>query len=477
MKVLLLNPNYMRSYEYVSKRTSMILPPLGLAYLASYLRNDGIEVRIIDLAAIDASDDDATYQISREMPDIVGITAATNTVDEAFNLAEITKEIFPKIPVVIGGPHASILPEDTLRQCASIDISVKGEGERLLLEICRHGNLSDIKGISYRVDGEIVTNPARPPIEDLDSLPFPARDLLPNQKYQTVGVRRYPFATAVSSRGCPYGCNFCAISHIHTRTFRHRSPENFVAEVDQIVAEFGIRELNILDDNFTLIQERATRICELLINRGHDLEWKLGNGIRADRVDRSLLGMMKKAGCYRVAFGIESGNEAILKNINKGETLADIRQAVKWAKQEGLETEGFFILGNDGDTEATMRQTIDFAKDLELDLAQFGVFIPFPGTSYTRKIEEEGRIFPVPWRNYNAFNAPIFEHGELTPELMSRMQKLAYRNFFFRLRYLIRRLNRIRSIWQLKAHISAALGIAKLTSQKRSRPDIAQTGS
>ncbi len=189
--------------------------------------------------------------------------------------------------------------------------------------------------------------------------------------------------------------------------------------------------------------------------------WKLGNGIRADRVNEMLLMKMKKAGCYLVAFGIESGNEDILKRINKGESLQQIVQAIGWAKKYHIKTEGFFILGNLGDNKKTMQDTIDFAKRLDLDIAQFQVFIPIPGSSYEQIIREEGEILAKSWRDYNAFGKPIFRHGDLTPELMEEMQKRAYNEYYFRPRMIIRKVLEVRTPKQFIAYARAALGLLK----------------
>ncbi len=458
-RVLLINPNYRKVYKYVSEEATMIEPPLGLTYIAAVLRQNNIEVKILDAAALNLENAQIERYVGKFQPDVIGITASTNTIVLAYEIAEIVKK--PEIKVVVGGPHTSILPEQTLEECKSIDIAVKGEGEYVILEIAQGKELSEIDGITYRKDNEIIKNKDRVLIENLDELPFPARDLLPLDKYESVGIRRYPFATMITSRGCPYSCNFCVNYTVLGKRFRYRSVKNIMQEIDELVNKYHIREIDIIDDNFTVIPERAEKICDELIKRKYDLIWKLGNGIRADRVNERLLMKMKKSGCYLVAFGIESGNEEILKGINKGESLQQIVQAIRWAKKYGMETEGFFILGNLGDNEKTMQQTIDFAKKLDLDIAQFQVFIPIPGSSYEQIIKKEGKIFAKSWKDYNAFGKPIFQHGKLTPELMEKMQKKAYKEYYFRPRMIMKKVLEVRTPKQFIAYARAALGLVK----------------
>lgn len=458
-RALLINPNYRKVYKYVSEEATMIEPPLGLAYIASLLRERKIEVKILDAAALNLENEEIKIYAENFKPEIIGISASTNTIELAYEIAEIVKN--PNLKVVVGGPHTSILPEQTLKECKAIDIAVRGEGEYALLEITQGKELERIDCIAYRRGNKIIRNKDRDLIENLDDLPFPARDLLPLDKYESVGIRRYPFATMITSRGCPYNCNFCVNYTVLGKKFRYRSVENIMKEIDELVNKYHIKEIDIIDDNFTVIPERVEKICDELIKRRYNLIWKLGNGVRADRVNERLLMKMKKAGCYLIAFGIESGNEEILKKINKGESLKQIIQAINWCKKYKIETEGFFILGNLGDNEKTMQDTIDFAKKLDLDIAQFQIFIPLPGSAYELIIRKEGKIFAKSWRDYNAFGRPIFQHGNLTPELMEKMQKKAYWQYYFRPRMIIKKIMEIRSLKQFVAYSKAALGLLK----------------
>jgi len=473
MKVLLIAPNYLKVYSYVSEEATMILPPLGLVYIASYLRANGIEIQVLDLAALRSNETMERELIKKSKADMVAMAATTNTIMEAYNLAKIAKEELPNAKIAVGGPHPTMEPIRTLKECNEIDYCVISEAEETMLELSRaiseKKTVENILGISYRDEkenGMIKVTPPRPLIQNLDKLPFPARDLLPLKKYWTPGVRRYPFATMMTSRGCPYSCTFCSNFRTQGKQFRFRSPENVVAEIDELVNKYGVKEINIIDDNFTFMPGRVKEICDLLIQKNYDVILKTGNGIRADRVSLPMLQHMKKAGFYLVAFGIESGNPDILKKMRKGETKDHIRRAVKWAHQAGLITEGFFMFGNEGEGEKEMLETIQFAKELDLNIAQFQVYTPVPGSPLYEKIAREGRIFSQKWEDFNAFNEPLFEYGESKFKLMMEMQQRAYREYYFRPRIMVKKLLEVRNLKQFNAFVKAGVAVAKMSVGK-----------
>lgn len=461
-KVLLINPNYLKVYKYLmSSDTTMVEAPIGLAYIAGMLRHHDIDVQILDLAGLQMDDPEAIAEVKRRKPDIVGLGAATNTLLEAFNIAKFVKEVDPSILVVLGGPHTSVYPARTLDECPYVDIVVMQEAEHTFLEISQGKALKDVLGIAYRSKGATKVNKPRPLLNDLDSLPFPARDLLPMHKYWSPGISRPPGTTLLTSRGCPSECTFCVDHEIHGRAWRYRSAENVIAEIDHLVHDFGIREIDIVDDNFTLIQKRAMKICDYLIERKYDLVLKTGNGIRADRLSEPLVKKMAQAGFYLLAFGIESGNDEVLKTILKGESKVEIENAIHLCKKYGIKTEGFFMIGNEGENEKTMQETIDYAIKLDLDIAQFQIFTPLPGSEYAKKIAKEGKMYVNTWADYNAYGKAIFEHGELTKELMERMQKKAYRDYYMRPKMFVRQMKSIKNWKDLKANMGAALAVLK----------------
>src|SRR3989344_3742303 len=439
MKTLLIAPNYLKVYSYVSEEATMILPPLGLAYIAGYLRHKEIPTQILDLAAMRFTDEQEKEAIRQSDAEFVAIAATTNTILEAYALAKKAKEVLPNCKVAVGGPHPTMMPERTLQEFPEIDYCIVSEAEETTLELTQGKKDKDILGISYRdKKGNIKVNMPRPLIQNLDKLPFPARDLLPLEKYWTPGVRRYPFATIMTSRGCPYSCTFCSNFRTQGKQFRYRSPENVLAEIDHLVKDYGIKELNILDDNFTFMPKRVEEICDGLIQRGYDLELKTGNGIRADRVTPELL-----------------------KKMRKGERKEHIVNAVKWAKEAGLMTEGFFMFGNEGEGKQEMLDTIQFAKDLDLNFAQFQVYTPVPGSPYAGKLIKEGKVFSQKWEDFNAFNSPLFEYGGSSFALMMEMQKKAYREYYFRPKMILKKFLELKNFKKFRAYAKTGIAVAK----------------
>jgi len=456
MKVLLIQPNYRSIYAYAEKKEiTPIFPPLGLAYIAAVLKKNKIEVKILEANAHDLNHIQITKCIQEYSPDFVGITSTTSLIEEAHEIAKLCPK---NIKVVIGGVHASSMPEETMKTFERFDYLVRGEGEFTMLELVQKKSISKIKGLSYRKNRKIIHNSDRAVNERLDELPFPARELLPMNKYFSVGAKQKPSDYILSSRGCPYQCIFCADHLVHGRKFRFRSPEDIINEVEEIYKR-GAKDWDFVDDNFTLISERVEKFCEIMIQKGLNkkMSWRCSNGIRADKVTPELLKKMKKAGCYMVSLGIESGNEKILQNMKKSTNLEKIRQAVKWCKEAGIETRGLFMFGNLGENASTMEDTIEFAKSLDLDTATFHITIPFPNTDYWKIINKEGKIYPKSYRDYIAYGNVIFQHGELDEKTLIEMQKKAYREFYFRPRIILGALKNIRDYEKFKIYLNAGL--------------------
>jgi len=440
MKVLLINPKVNLPIEV---RTS---PPLGLAYLGAVSEERGDEVRILDM---EVEETPLNQVLREERPDLVGITANTIQIKAAWRVAqEIKAEMAP--PIVLGGPHPTVLPEESVKR-PEVDVVVRGEGEATWADLCQRlesgALLEEVEGISRRQNGRVVHNPDRPPIADIDSLPFPAHHLFKMERYtnlqptlDTVEGRSFSILT---SRGCPYRCTYC--SQILPRLWRMRSPENVVAEWRWLVKDLGAKEIGVLDDSFNIDRKRVLAICDLLISEGlNDVPWIMINGIRANLVDEELLGRMREAGCIRTAFGVESGNQEILDTvIDKHLTLDQIRAAFKAAKSVGMETIGFFIIGLPGEMEETIEDTIRFACELDPMVANFSMATPFPGTQMREVVLEKGRLLAQDWDDYAFFeNKPTFEMDGLPAEVVERKWKDAYRRFYLRPNRMVRTLLR-----------------------------------
>jgi radical SAM superfamily enzyme YgiQ (UPF0313 family) len=361
-------------------------PPLGLAYLAAYLEREGHQARIFDLG-LDPNTplEQDVEAILSFAPDLIGLTAMTSNYEGALATARALKAA-SAAPIVIGGPHATVLPERVMQETC-FDYLVHGEGEFTLaelvklLETCRFrlsaDDLRRIEGLYFRCNGELAQNPERPLIRDLDALPYPARHLLELKRYGLVTPDGQPMISILSSRGCPYNCSYC-FKGIVGRIYRQRSAENIIAELRQVIAGYGVRNFYFIDDLFAVNERRLRELTQRLIDEKLDIRWQCLD--RVDKVTPELLGLMYRAGCRELHYGIESGNQQVLDAIGKRITLEQVRQAVKWTHDSGILVKGYFMLGLPGDTEETMEQTIQFASELELDEAMFSLTTPFPGT-------------------------------------------------------------------------------------------------
>jgi radical SAM superfamily enzyme YgiQ (UPF0313 family) len=438
MRVLLINP---KTNLPIETRTS---PSLGLAYLGAVSEQQGHTVRIYDG---DVEDSSLEKVLRCFAPDLVGITANTIQIKSAWQDAKLVKSM-ADIPVVLGGPHPTVLPTESAER-PEVDIVARGEGETTWEELCQWritdgewqaaiSGLQSVLGISYQTsDGQVHHNPDRPVIEDPGSLPLPAYHLFKVDRYTnlqpTVDHIEGPSYPILTSRGCPYRCTYC--SQIGPRRWRMRSPENVVAEWRWLVRDLGAAEIGILDDVFNINRQRVLDICDLLIEEDlTHVPWIMINGIRANLADTELLGRMKQAGCIRSAFGVESGNQEILDSvIGKQLTLEQVRAAFKAAKEVGMETIGFFMIGLPGETEETMEDTIRFAIELDPVVANFSMATPFPGTEMSRIVKEKGRLLVRDYDDFAFFEGRAsFEMDAMTAELVERKWKEAYRRFYLR---------------------------------------------
>lgn len=453
MKILFIIPNATSYAMGVHLQAGQ--PHVGVGYLASVLLENGHEVEIVDMR-VNRSRIQLYRKISDFRPDYVGITSLSNQFDIAYDLVDEIKDKFG-VPIVFGGFHVSVMHEKVLQDTKS-DYGVFGEGEYTLLELVNGIDPSKIKGLIWRKDSEIITNPPREFNRDLDSLPFPAFEKFPLKKYLD---KKIPIAT---SRGCPYHCIYCGNKLSMGRNFRPRSPENVVSEMEYWYQK-GYRYIEFNDDCFNFDMQRAERICDLLIENNMDLKWDIRNGIRVDRVSRTLLQKMKAAGCFFVGLGIESANSDTLKRVKKGITLKQAERAVKLCREVGLDIDAFFIVGLPGDNYDSFKKTLSFAQSLDLKRgseARFFNLIPFPGSQLYEWIQKNGRfIYPV--EEYlnsigNLSEEPIFETPDFTKEerakafqeaqefVMSKFLATHFGSFMGKIAFLFWKNKRLRSL-------------------------------
>jgi len=412
MRILFVNPESVNI-------DALPVPPLGILYLASYVRSKGYT----DLKVVD-QEFDSSYPLTEEIEkaDIVAITGTTSQTKNALKVASIAKR-FNKL-VVFGGSHATFVAKDILRN-SEVDIIAIGEGEITfyeILEAVRMGkDFSEISGIVFKKNGETIETSPRPFIRNLDEIPFPAWDLIPFEKYPTRELKRFsgPFTHMMTSRGCNGKCHFCS-SPLLWKYPRFRSAGNVFEEMVQIYERYGIKNIHIHDDAFTLKKSRAMEICKLIICSGIDFKWSCQ--ARPDSVDYKLLKLMKEAGCAQIEFGVESGDEEMLKKVCKGYTKEQIRKAFEEAKRAGLTTYGFLIVGLPGETLRTWLKSIVFAKSLKMDSCIWKILIPFPGTRiFEEKLVEIIKPDYLEWRYKNA----VIKTGNLGPRTLTLMREIA----------------------------------------------------
>ncbi|MGQ9461264.1 MAG: B12-binding domain-containing radical SAM protein [Candidatus Bathyarchaeaceae archaeon] len=426
MKACLVSPPYNSAVKSVVGVSS---PPLGLAYLASVLRRDH-EVKLIDSNILGYRLEDVRRELRSFYPEVVGITSVTPSIPQAYAVAEIAKEVREDCIVVMGGPHVTFLPEQTLKECEYVDVIVKGEGEKTVEELAKaveNGEpLEKVRGITFRKGNQIVDNEPMPLIKNIDEIPFPSRDLLPTDRYQVNGIK---YTAMLTSRGCPFGCSFCSSSHLFGGYWRGRSPENVLEEMRIIYENHKIKNIEFVDDTFTLNQIRAEKICDGIIERGWDITW--GASSRVDTITKKIAEKMKKAGCWILFLGIESGCQRILDAIGKRITIEQVKKAVKVVKDAGIKVLGSFIIGFPEDTVESIRQTMDFAKSLNLDWAEFSILTPYPGTPMFNFAVENNLLLTNDWSKYTAID-PTMKIKDVTEKRLKSFLQKSYISFYLR---------------------------------------------
>jgi len=439
-KILLVNPPFEKIFEKTPlKGIAPAIPPLGLACIGGSLLENGHDVKLFDFNIYGTG---KFKELLRNFaPDVVGITFVTPLIKEARKISAFVKTINKETMVIGGGPHCSSFPESSMKE-ASLDIGVIGEGDYVINEIISGKDLSQINGIAYKKGDEIIINERAPFIKDLDGLPFPAFSLYEKDKYKLPPAiaRENPVTWVETSRGCVFGCTYCNKTSFG-KTFRAKSPERVVEEFVR-VKEMGFREIHIIDDGFTTNMKRAKKICDLLIESGVNIGWSTVVGIRVDRVDDELLVKMRQAGCYRVYYGIESGNQEILNTIKKEITLEQVRTAVASAKKAKLEVAGFFMFGLPGDTVETMRDTIRFAKSLDLDFVKASIAIPLPATEMFNELDAQGLIKTHDWEKFKFYSTPstIYDHQNLSWPTIEKYYSKFYREFYLSPGFIFKRI-------------------------------------
>lgn len=432
--------------------------PLGLGYLAAVLEENGYKVLIIDGWAEGLGVREIGKRLRREKPDIIGVTIMTPKLDVAMEVVNEAKKVLPKSLLLVGGPHPSALPYETIKSNKNINIVAIGEAEDTILEVVRaykeKASFSKIKGIYYRKGKRIFKNELREPIADIDSLPPPSRHLFPLKKYKTHPPygKKNPYANIITSRGCPFRCGYCSKS-VFGHSFRAQSPERVVSEIEFLIDRYGIQEIHFYDDDFTMDMERAEEICDLMIEKRLKIIWSCTT--RVDLVTPKLLAKMRKAGCWLISYGVESGNQKILDRIEKNITIGQVKKAFRWTQKVRIRTLGFFIVGLPGDTWETINQTMDLAKEIKPDFTSWCVLIILPGSGLFNQLQsgelDKRKIKEYLSSGHDLARSP-YAHGvslayedNLTVEELNKAVTMAYKDFYLRPSYIFNTILRIRS--------------------------------
>lgn len=465
MRILLVNPSLIKAdvghYSKVIEKKRGVYPPLGLAYVAAALEEVGHVVKIVDCDA-DLSALDNVGEIACQFnPVAVGIYVMTWTFLQANEIVAKIKKRLPDVKFVMGGPNVTSFPEKSLKY-SEFDYAVYGEGEITVVELARAiekdvgvKDLKKIRGIIFRDGVKIVVNETRPLIEDLDSISFPAWHLLPLGEYFDIFTRHARFATMVTSRGCPFDCAYCDRLNRMGKTWRSRSAENIVDEMEFLVNTYGIREFMFFDDNFIIDAKRVYALCDEILSRGLDVLWEVR--ARVDMVDEPLLKRMREAGCYRIRYGMEVGDDQVLKTLKKDITVEQIRHASKITKEAGIEIFAYFMMGSPGESRQTLQKTLDLAIEIDPDFVAFSKTILIIGSELFDWGVREKQISPDYWEKFllgeEKDPAPGISTEILPQQELDEFVSTATSKFYFRPNYILKRITNIRSPTQFLRQI------------------------
>ena len=438
-----------------------LMPPLGLLCVAGYLleKAPGHDVEILDMPALRMGQEDLARHLAAHPPDLVGVTCLTNLLYDTVRTLRTVKRIHPHVPLVLGGYHTQLYPQESL-EMSEVDAIVLGAGEvafhRLAEGLAETGEIRRAPGVLTRPDevGDVASEIQR--IDDPDALPLPARHLTPYKRYVAATSVAPPTTVVMTSFGCPFRCIFCNTSHI--RKIVARSPARIVDEFSAC-GDLGIREFIVQDENFTVNRPRVMTLCEEIHRRKLDIVWSFKS--RVDLVDRELLRAVRRAGCCSIHFGIESGDEAVLKTIRKDITPDQVRRAFRLCKEEGVETTASFMMGFPDESRAQIERTIAFALEVDPNYVQFSIAIPLPATELYRLALERGLYRKDHWKAFVRNPTPDFKppgwYETHTAEELEELLETAYRRFYLRPRYILRRLRGIHNLGELARDVRIGL--------------------
>jgi radical SAM superfamily enzyme YgiQ (UPF0313 family) len=428
------------------------MPCIGVAYIGTFLSQAGHDVRIYDDFALRGGEREILRVIERFQPHAVGVSILTPVAPAVYQLLGRVRARWPEIQLFAGNIHADIFPEEALEH---VDAVVHGEGEQASVELLAawtdKKSGAGIPGVSVREKGRLERGPERALVKDLDSFPFPNWDLLPVNRYSLLplGTVAKPIVAVAASRGCPYRCTYCALEN-QGKIYRKRSVGNVVDEIEHDVRRFGVKQIGFMDPIFPMGRKHAIEFSQEMIRRGLNEKVVWLSELRTDSVDREALEWLKKSGCRRLVFGIESGVDSLLANVNKGNKASVSRETIHHCREVGITTVGLFMIGMPGETPAQTQETIEYACSLELDFAKFAITVPFPGSELFEQMRRDGLLNRTDWENYTTFNPDIrniviASQVQSPKQLLEALREATFR-FYMRPKLIARQLLTIRTI-------------------------------
>ena len=435
-------------------------PPMGLLYIQAAVERSPHESVFIDANLHGWSHEEAARQILAQQPDLIGFQAMTFTLLDVCLTAKEIKKIDPRVKIVVGGPHPTIFPRETAN-LEYIDFAFAGEGEvgfPVFLNVLHDpAAWASVSGLAYKNGDQTIYVPSKGLLSNLDSIAYPARKSSCYREYSSVLARKNPITVMISSRGCPFNCVFC---NRMGRKYRCHSAEFVLGEIETIL-ELGIEEIFIHDDTFTIKRDRVEKICNGIIERGYDITWEART--RVDCVDEELLALMRKAGCYRLSFGVESGSEKVLKSIRKGIDLAQVEKIFASCKREGIVSLADFMFGNLDEEREDIEKSIQLVGKINPDYVQYSICSPYPGTPLYQIGLEMGLIREDIWQKFaenplQDFHSPIWTQN-FSEEELRIITKEAYRKFYMRPTVILREIMRINSLSKFNTMARGALGM------------------
>jgi radical SAM superfamily enzyme YgiQ (UPF0313 family) len=434
--------------------------PIDLLNEAACLEQNGVECRLRDYPALNNTWLDFEHDLKEFQPDLLVVSVTTPTLPKDLEACAIAKRVNPTVLTVCKGAHFLAADVSPFEMEMALDVIVKGEAEETIAELAVANDISKVLGISYRRNGEVLHTEKHPLRQDLDSLPFPARHLIDNTIYIRPDTGE-PQTTISTSRGCPYECIYCLAPVISGSKLRMRSPKNVVDEVEQCVTKFNIRNFLFLADTFTLHRNWTVSVCKEIVDRGLKINWCANS--RANSIDEEKLQWMKKAGCWLIAFGIESGNQEMLDRMKKSMKLEDSRRAIRLCRQYGIKSSAYYIFGLPWETRDTAEATIAFAKELNANFTEFYTAYPFPGTEF-HDIALKGGLFDpqdLVGNSYAGHDSTMISSHALSRRELVEIIRRAAKEFYFRPAYVWQTLKGIRSLAEGKNYLIFGLRAAK----------------